>query len=29
MMMMNNRVDLSTENLKRQNNEIIFNKNIK
>ena len=27
--MMNNRVDLSTENLKRQNNEIIFNKNIK
>jgi hypothetical protein len=27
--MINNRVDLSTENLKRQNNEIIFNKNIK
>ena len=27
--MQNNRVDLSTENLKRQNNEIIFNKNIK
>ena len=27
--MLNNRVDLSTENLKRQNNEIIFNKNIK
>jgi hypothetical protein len=25
----NNRVDLSTENLKRQNNEVIFNKNIK
>ena len=26
---LNNRADLSTENLKRQNNEFIFNKNIK
>ena len=25
----NNRVDLSSENLKRQNNEVILNKNIK
>ena len=27
--MMNNRIDISTENLKKQNNEIIFPKNIK
>ena len=26
--MLNNRADLSTENLKRQNNEVIFNKKI-
>ena len=27
--MMNNRIDLSSENLKKQNNEVIFSKNIK